>query len=157
MWHFCVFVHVNNHDREASDQPLNKSLCKSGVCPWQPSILCFHQRSIDGERDSVRWRWPAWTSSFSRNSRRPRSAAEGKHHGGPRASEKGAKSASQTTTHSAYSYSQQGPAIWTRFYSDRMVHECCLREGRIHSGPPECAGPKGGIGRRWWDGGAKQI
>lgn len=43
----------------------------------------------EAQWDSVRWRWPAWTSSFSRNSRWPRSAAEGKHHGGPRASEKG--------------------------------------------------------------------
>lgn len=41
------------------------------------------------QRDSARWRWPAWTSSFSRNSRWPRSAPEWKHRGGPGTSEKG--------------------------------------------------------------------
>lgn len=54
IWHFCVCVHLNNHYRKALDQSANESLCRSVVCPQQPSILRFHQHSIDGVRDTAR-------------------------------------------------------------------------------------------------------
>lgn len=68
------------------------------VCVDQSFVLSSHQYCAftntvsmvsETQRDSVRRSWPAWASSFSRNWRLPRSDAEGKHHRGPRASEKG--------------------------------------------------------------------
>lgn len=45
----------------------------------------------------------------------------------------------QTTTHSIHSSSQQDPAIWTYFCSDRVALKAHLYEGYIHRGPQECA------------------
>lgn len=45
----------------------------------------------------------------------------------------------QTTTHSIHSPSQQGPAIWIHFCSDRVALKAHLYEGYTHSGPQECA------------------
>lgn len=53
----------------------------------------------------------------------------------------------QTTTHSIHSSSQQGPAIWTHFCSDRVALKAHLYEGYIHSGPQECAC----LGESWAD------
>lgn len=47
--------------------------------------------------------------------------------------------ATQTTTHSTHSPSQQGPAIWIHFCSDRVALKAHLYEGYTHSGPQECA------------------
>lgn len=63
----------------------------------------------------------------------------------------------QTTTHSIHSSSQQDPAIWTHFCSDRVALKAHLYEGYIHSGPQECVCLRGSWADLKDDGRAQYI